>query len=236
VPLIPIINAFGEEERKEKMSVRRSSMKAASRHHGRSWGLIRSFFFWVFLLVASFAVGALIIAPLYNEMIGNHSKQPTPAASANNPPPASPPPPQSAIASPPLPPHHPQSPANLEPEIQVTPDESGTSIQPAESPDGSRPRRQRSFTKPPSVSTPNEPSSDGRSLQPEEAVVPEEPTSEPMRRIMRRPRRNDENGTPEGDRKHSNQLRRRSSEEPNPSPRLTTPPAGEIQTPEKIDP
>lgn len=222
------------------MSVRRSSLKAASRGNRGAWGLIRSFFFWVFLLVASFAVGALIIAPLYNAYTGSRSEQGAPAtASAENPTPLPPPAPQSAVTPPPVQERRPELPANTEPDIQITPDEPETSVQPAESPDESRPRRRSRDVprvEPPTVEQSNEPSPDSRSVQPEDTVAREEPAPEPERRVTRRERRNGENTASESKRERSSRPRRRASEERSSSPRTTTPPSGDIQTPEKIDP
>ncbi|HXG25099.1 MAG TPA: hypothetical protein VNJ09_11130 [Chthonomonadales bacterium] len=219
--------------------MRRSSMKAASRSNGRVWGLIRSFFFWVFLLVASFAVGALIIAPLYNAYTGSRSEQGAPAAtSAKAPTPSPPPVPQSAVAPPPVQKLRPESQANFEPDIQITPDEPETSVQPAESPDESRPRRRRSRIVPrietPTVEPSSEPSPNSRSIKPEDTFAREEPAPGPEHRVTRQEQRNSVAAS-EGERERNGRPRRRTSEERISPPRATAP-SGDIQTPEKIDP
>lgn len=222
------------------MSVRRSSMKAASHSNGRVWGLIRSFFFWVFLLVASFAVGALIIAPLYSAYTSGRSEKGVPAAaSAESPTPSPPPIPRSAVTPPPVEERRSKPLANIEPDIQITPEEPKTSVQPAESPDESRPQRRRSRIVPrvetPTVEPSSEPSPSSHSIQPEDTVAREEPAPRSERSVTRREQRNSADVTSRSERERNSRPRRGASNEHSSTPRPTTP-SGDIQMPEKIDP
>lgn len=124
------------------MSVRRSSMKGYS-HSGGGWGFLKAFGFWVFLFVASFIIGMVIISPLIHIASGTNNPPPSSGSTAANqnnnaaPAPQTPsgsPSPNRALSTPVSPENRSQS--TEKPSLELTPDDSErTQIQRRESPD-----------------------------------------------------------------------------------------------------
>jgi len=121
------------------MSVRKNAVKPRPQAESGAWRFVRATLFWLFLLLASFVVGALVISPLLNKAAGSGRSETVPAApsaTADSPPPSPAPRTQPSLL-PPLEERRPSR-ADDEPIIRITPEESESrSLQESENLDGS---------------------------------------------------------------------------------------------------
>lgn len=123
------------------MSVRKNTVRSRPREERGGWRFVRGALFWLFLLLASFAVGALIISPLINVASGrSEPDRPAPQQTTKSDLMPGSAPSMQAQTSSTAPPREERRRADDEPTILITPDEpSRLEVQPPQNPDESVP-------------------------------------------------------------------------------------------------
>lgn len=121
------------------MSVRKSTVRSRPREERGGWRFVRGALFWLFLLLASFAVGALIISPLINVASGrSEPDRPAPQQTTTSDLMPGPAPSMQAQTPSAAPPREERRRADDEPTILITPDEPRRlEVQPSQNPDES---------------------------------------------------------------------------------------------------
>ncbi len=124
------------------MSVRKAPARAGIRSQTANWSAIKNAAIWIGAMAGCFTFGLLVVSPLLNMVSGSTHNQPAPLAQSTTPlPPAPQPQPQAAAA--------PKTDANRDedhprrrhrrdsdqPDINVSPDQSGDSVQKPGTPD-----------------------------------------------------------------------------------------------------